>query len=101
MALHLSRTLAIKAVGLMAVLLIFFNLIGLRLEIKFDRSPLHSMNLNLTTHTARYVDKENDMEDKHVGQMRMGIHNKINLFFLTSFFILRNVFSFFNIYKKF
>lgn len=59
MALHLSRTLAIKAVGLMAVVLIFFNLIGLRLEIKFDRSPLHS--INLTSHTARYVGQRGDL----------------------------------------
>lgn len=41
MAFHLSRTLAIKAALLAGLLLIFFNLIGLRLEIKFDRSPIN------------------------------------------------------------
>ncbi|XP_070502206.1 beta-1,4-N-acetylgalactosaminyltransferase bre-4 isoform X2 [Chironomus tepperi] len=41
MAIHLSRTLAIKAALLAGLLLIFFNLIGLRFEIKFDRSPIN------------------------------------------------------------
>lgn len=52
MALHLSRVLALKLAGVMAVVLIFFNLIGLRLEIKFDRSPLHSVNLT-SSHVSR------------------------------------------------
>ncbi|CRK89216.1 CLUMA_CG002975, isoform A [Clunio marinus] len=47
MAFHLSRTLAIKAALVAGLLLIFFNLIGLRLEIKFDKSPINSAHTSV------------------------------------------------------
>lgn len=58
MAFHLSRTLALKAALVAGLLLIFFNLIGLRLEIKFDRSPINIAHSRWGSATWRRIREE-------------------------------------------
>ncbi|CAO1437125.1 unnamed protein product [Diamesa hyperborea] len=67
----LSRTHAIKAALVLGFLLIFLNLIGLRLDIKFDRSSVNlahhvsnSLQWPKRTHTNQHAPQQNQQHHK-------------------------------------